>query len=121
MTDRKSGHRSSVEAGTVPPPAPETAPGVASLCLIVPTLNERDNIDPLLVQLEAALAGIEWEIIFVDDDSRDGTTEHIQALARRDRRVRCLHRTARSFHRLYRRHPRLDRALCRGDGRRSAT
>jgi dolichol-phosphate mannosyltransferase len=95
MTDRKSGHRSSVEAGTVPPPAPETAPGVASLCLIVPTLNERDNIDPLLVQLEAALAGIEWEIIFVDDDSRDGTTEHIQALARRDRRVRCLHRIER--------------------------
>ena len=58
----------------------------------MPTLNERDNIEPLLSQLETALAGIAWEIIFVDDDSRDGTNAHIRDIARLDPRVRCLHR-----------------------------
>jgi dolichol-phosphate mannosyltransferase len=60
--------------------------------LVVPTLNERDNIEPLLAQLETALDGISWEILFVDDDSHDGTNAHIRALAQRDPRVRCLHR-----------------------------
>jgi dolichol-phosphate mannosyltransferase len=65
------------------------------LAIVVPTLNERDNIDPLLSVIEAALAGIAWEVIFVDDDSRDGTPEHIRALALSDPRVRCLQRIGR--------------------------
>ena len=92
MSDRRTAEEPRPEPNAAPRPAPETAPGVARLCLVVPTLNERDNIDPLLAQVEVALAGIDWEIVFVDDDSRDGTTEHIQDLARRDPRVRCLHR-----------------------------
>jgi cellulose synthase/poly-beta-1,6-N-acetylglucosamine synthase-like glycosyltransferase len=45
------------------------------LAVIVPTLNEKDNIEPLLDRLGEALAGIAWEAVFVDDDSRDGTAD----------------------------------------------
>ena len=43
------------------------------LTVVVPTFNEHDNIVPLLDLLSAALTGIAWEVIFVDDDSPDGT------------------------------------------------
>ena len=65
------------------------------LAIVVPTLNERDNVDPLLSLVGAALGDVRWEVIFVDDDSRDGTPEHIRALALGDSRVRCLQRIGR--------------------------
>jgi dolichol-phosphate mannosyltransferase len=77
-------------AGLVP--ESERAP---ELTIVVPTLNERDNVVPLLKLLDAALAGIAWEVIFVDDDSRDGTADHIRAIGKFDRRVRCLQRIGR--------------------------
>jgi hypothetical protein len=52
------------------------------LALIVPTLNERDKVGELLARLQAALSGTRWEVIFVDDDSRDGTQEVLRELAR---------------------------------------
>ncbi len=74
------------------------SPGVRPttlLSVIIPTLNERDNIEPLLKLLVAALPFDAWEVIFVDDDSRDGTADHVRAIARRDTRVRCLQRIGR--------------------------
>ena len=65
------------------------------LTIVVPTLNERGNLEPLLALLETALADIAWEIIFVDDDSTDGTADHARGLARRHPRVRCLQRIGR--------------------------
>jgi dolichol-phosphate mannosyltransferase len=65
------------------------------LALIIPTLNERDNIGPLVGLLDAALESLSWEVIFVDDDSPDGTAERIREISRRDRRVRCLQRIGR--------------------------
>jgi len=65
------------------------------LTVIVPTLNERDNIEPLVDRLRAALAGVAWEVIFVDDDSRDGTAEYIRSFAQVDSRVRCIQRIGR--------------------------
>jgi dolichol-phosphate mannosyltransferase len=62
------------------------------LALVIPTLNERENVLPLLSALETALAGIEWEAVFVDDDSRDGTAEQIRSIAASDPRVRLLGR-----------------------------
>ncbi|HWN49746.1 MAG TPA: glycosyltransferase, partial [Xanthobacteraceae bacterium] len=59
------------------------------LTIVVPTLNERDNIDPLIALLDAALPRVNWEVMFVDDDSTDDTAKHIRALARVDPRVRC--------------------------------
>lgn len=77
-------------------PAVQTATARSpELSVIVPTLNERDNIGPFLEQLASALAGVEWEVIFVDDDSRDGTADHVREIGRADRRVRCLQRIGR--------------------------
>src|SRR5215469_924054 len=67
----------------------------AELTVVVPTLNERDNIEPLVEKLEAALAGRAWEVIFVDDDSVDGTAARVRELARRKPYVRCLQRIGR--------------------------
>jgi dolichol-phosphate mannosyltransferase len=67
----------------------------SELTVVVPTLNERDNIAPFLEQLELALAGVAWEVIFVDDDSPDGTADVVRSIARHDARVRCLQRIGR--------------------------
>src|SRR3712207_3875772 len=69
-----------------------TAP---ELIVVVPTLNEAENIGPLFARLEHALVDTHWEIIFVDDDSTDETRARVRALAARSPRVRCLHRIGR--------------------------
>jgi len=66
-----------------------------TLSVVAPTRNERDNVVPLYNALEAALAEIDWEVIFVDDDSNDGTPDAVQWLARHDRRVRLIRRIGR--------------------------
>jgi len=70
-------------------------PAIPELCVVIPVLNERDNVQPLVARLETVLAGIAWEVIFVDDDSNDGTRAAIRAAAERDGRVRLLHRVGR--------------------------
>jgi len=51
------------------------------ISLIIPTYNERDNITPLLERLECALSGYNYEAIFIDDNSADGTAKMIASLA----------------------------------------
>ena len=46
--------------------------------VVIPVLNECDNVAPMVERLTRALAGIRWEAIFVDDDSPDGTTEVVR-------------------------------------------
>jgi dolichol-phosphate mannosyltransferase len=58
------------------------------ITVVVPVLNEAANIVPLASMLHEALDGIDWEVLFVDDDSPDGTGEIAAALARNDARVR---------------------------------
>ena len=65
------------------------------LAVIIPTLNEAGNIKPLLERLEHALQGIDWEVIFIDDDSIDGTVDIIRQIAHEHLNVRCLHRIGR--------------------------
>jgi len=65
------------------------------LTVVVPCYNERPNVAPLVAKLDAALAGIAWEVVFVDDDSPDGTAAEARRLAETDRRVRCLRRVGR--------------------------
>src|SRR6202163_1585517 len=79
-------------------PGPENPPqatGNPRLSVIVPTFNERDNVPRLYRKLEAALAGIAWEVIFVDDNSPDGTSDVVRGLAQQDSRVRCIRRIGR--------------------------
>ena len=66
--------------------------GGPELCIVSPTFNERSNVAELVKKLRETLVGCSWEIIFVDDDSPDGTADCVRALAREDRRVRCLQR-----------------------------
>jgi dolichol-phosphate mannosyltransferase len=65
------------------------------LAVVVPTYNERGNIPELIDRLESALACISWELIFVDDDSPDDTARLIGEYARRDQRIRLIHRVGR--------------------------
>ncbi len=65
------------------------------LSIIVPTFNERENVGPLIQLIEDALPDIDWEIVFVDDDSPDGTIDFLSQLARDDYRVRCILRIGR--------------------------
>ena len=53
----------------------------AELCIIVPTFNERDNVAELIARLKSCLENRSWEVMFVDDDSPDGTAELIRELA----------------------------------------
>ena len=76
-------------------PAIATAANPLELAVVLPTLNERDNLAPLIERLDAALSGIAWEAIFVDDNSPDGTSDAARELSQRDRRVRIIQRIGR--------------------------
>jgi dolichol-phosphate mannosyltransferase len=65
------------------------------LAVVIPTFNERANVVPLLERLRATLAGVQWEAVFVDDDSPDGTAASIREIGRIDPRVRVLQRIGR--------------------------
>src|SRR3954449_1288318 len=71
------------------------ANGLPQLSVIVPTFNERDNVTTLYRRLEAALGATRWEVVFVDDNSPDGTWDVVRGLAQRDSRVRCMRRIGR--------------------------
>jgi len=48
------------------------------LSVVITVLNERDNVEPLLTEIRQALSGIDYEVIFVDDGSGDGTQKKIR-------------------------------------------
>jgi len=68
---------------------------VTELSVIVPTFNERGNVHELVKRLSEVLAGISWKVIFVDDDSPDGTADAVRELAQKDSNIRCLQRVGR--------------------------
>lgn len=65
------------------------------LAVILPTLNERDNVAAIVERLDSALGRSGWEAIFVDDDSADGTAEEVRRIAQSDCRVRVIQRIGR--------------------------
>ena len=65
------------------------------LAVVVPTLNERDNVPLVVERLNRVLAGLAWEVIFVDDDSADGTADAVRELARGQGNIRCVQRIGR--------------------------
>jgi len=74
---------------------PQDSLGPPELSVIVPTLNEAQNVPIMVARLAQALAGVKWEVIFVDDNSPDGTAAAARRIAQVDPRVRCLRRIAR--------------------------
>jgi dolichol-phosphate mannosyltransferase len=92
--------------GYAPTPAANPAAGAAAvpvtalhatplLSVVVPTFNERGNVLELVRRLTEQLRHVAWEVIFVDDDSPDGTAELARSIACVDPRVRCLQRLGR--------------------------
>ncbi|MFN4242866.1 MAG: polyprenol monophosphomannose synthase [Tepidisphaerales bacterium] len=67
---------------TAPPPA-ESSPILPRVSVIVPTLREAENLAALAERLHAAMGTEPYELVIVDDDSRDGTEEVCQRLAER--------------------------------------
>ena len=59
--------------------------------IIIPTLNERANVRAIVAAIKTVLTGQSYEIIFVDD-SNDETPALLREMARRERRVRFIHR-----------------------------
>lgn len=74
------------------PEVPKTGP---LLTVVIPTFNEALNIPVLVDRLERALRGIDWEVVFVDDDSPDLTARVVRQLALANARVRCIRRIGR--------------------------
>src|SRR5262252_8859874 len=83
-----------VETRTAPLVRTSTRPA-PELTIVVPTFNERTNVPLLVVRLQRTLDGIDWEVIFVDDNSPDGTAAAVRALGESDARVRCIRRIGR--------------------------
>src|ERR1700744_3859667 len=71
------------------------APPPVELTIVSPTFNEKANVRPLVAKLDAALKGIAWQVIFVDDNSPDGTAEEVKAVAQTDPRVQGIRRVGR--------------------------
>jgi len=67
----------------------------AEVCVVVPTYNERDNIPELIERTRAAMAGANWEMIIVDDDSPDRTGQEVRLLGQHDPRIRLVRRIGR--------------------------
>ncbi len=62
------------------------------LSIVVPTFNEAANLSVLVDKISAAMGELNWEVIFVDDDSPDGTSAEARRLGQENGRVRCLQR-----------------------------
>ncbi len=65
------------------------------LAVILPTYRERANIAPMVARLDAALQGVAWEAIFVDDNSPDGTADEARRISLEDPRIRVIERIGR--------------------------
>ena len=68
-------------------------PRVVTLSAVVPLFDERENLPALHRRLTDSLSalGVDFELVFVDDGSRDGTSDLIDRLAEGDPRVRPVH------------------------------
>jgi dolichol-phosphate mannosyltransferase len=81
--------------GTAKEATADAGASALDLTIVVPTFNEAKNV-PLVVQrLDKVLQGVRWEVVFVDDDSPDGTADVARGIALSDRRVRVIRRIGR--------------------------
>tara|TARA_Y100000589_G_scaffold330045_1_gene378492 strand:- start:1275 stop:2366 length:1092 start_codon:yes stop_codon:yes gene_type:complete len=66
------------------------------ISIVIPTFNEVGNIIPLIENLIEIINNFEYEIIIVDDDSPDGTSEKINKYMKRNERIKLITRIGRS-------------------------
>lgn len=69
-----------------------------SLSVVVPIFNERDNVAPLYDKVRESMdaIGLPWELVLVDDGSRDGSADLLDEVAAKDARITVVH-FARNF------------------------
>ncbi|RPE79931.1 glycosyltransferase family 2 protein [Vulcaniibacterium tengchongense] len=73
------------------------SPAAPRLSVVVPVFNERDNVAPLVREILAALRGrVAFEIVYVDDCSRDDTLAALRELKREVPELRVLHHVRQS-------------------------
>ncbi|MEL7434236.1 MAG: glycosyltransferase, partial [Chloroflexota bacterium] len=67
---------------------PIAMPDLLDISVVIPVYNEEDNINPLYDELSSALneLGVSYEVIVIDDGSKDASFERLQALHERDPR-----------------------------------
>ncbi len=66
-----------------------------TLSIVIPTFNERDNISEVLERLKKTLKRVSYEVIFVDDNSPDGTSKVVKDCMKDNLQVRLIHRIGR--------------------------
>ena len=66
------------------------------ISIVIPTYNEVDNIIPLLKKLISLLNDFEYEIVVVDDDSPDGTSERVDQFMQGKKEIKLITRIGRS-------------------------
>ena len=66
-----------------------------ALSIVIPTYNEKENISKILEKLKRALKDITYEIIFVDDNSPDGTSKEVKNFMKKSSDIRLIHRIGR--------------------------
>ena len=64
-----------------------------SVSVIIPTFNEAENILKVINEVEDSLQGHDYEIIVVDDNSPDGTSDLVKKYSKRNSKVSCIKRT----------------------------
>lgn len=64
--------------------------------VILPTYNEKDNVTPLILEIQKHLKGRDYEIIVVDDDSPDGTWKLVESIKKKDGPVKLIRRQGRT-------------------------
>src|SRR6185437_14623289 len=84
--------------------------------VVVTVLNEEGSVEELYTRAAAALDGGDWELVFVDDGSTDGTAARLRALHEADPRVRVVR-----FKRNFGQHPAMHAGLVRARGARIIT
>jgi len=82
-------------ASVAPRPVKAYSRPAVELTIVVPAFNERDNIELLVDRLDNVLGRTAWEVVYVDDDSPDGTASTVRQLSQMDPRVRCVQRIGR--------------------------
>jgi len=70
---------------------PQARPPIGKVVVLIPTYNERENLEPIVSRLRAAVP--EADVLVLDDNSPDGTGVIADQLAADDGQVRVLHRT----------------------------
>jgi glycosyltransferase involved in cell wall biosynthesis len=66
-----------------------------ALSVVIPLYNEQDNIETLQRELHSALKGLDYEIVFVDDGSKDETVKRVEQ--RPEVRLLVFERCTRAF------------------------